>query len=353
MDFGIALATTTDSWRWVQRAEELGFSHAWFYDTQLLNPDVFIGMTQAAMATESINLATGVLIPSNRIEAVTANAFASLARIAPGRVHFGVGTGFTGRRTMGMKALKLSDTRAYVERVQGLLRGETLGWEMEGERRAIRFLNPDLGLINLDDPIPLHVSAMGRRSRRLAADLGAGWLNFSGRTEAALADLRDMQLAWEEAGNSASLYSTLFALGCVLADDEEPDSPRALAQAGPWASVFFHQLVEDTDPGALAKVLPPPVNAALEQYRAIYLGYPEGERHLYNHRYHLMQVRKDELHLLTAPVMSVLAQFAAPRERLLERLRELAEAGYSQFCIQLVQGQEAAIEDWAELFSAL
>ena len=94
MDFGIALATSTESWKAVKRAEELGFTHAWFYDTQLLNPDVFIGMTQAAMNTKRIRLGTGVLIPSNRIEPVTANALATLNKIAPGRIDFGVGTGF-------------------------------------------------------------------------------------------------------------------------------------------------------------------------------------------------------------------------------------------------------------------
>ena len=33
MEFGIALPPAADAWRIVQRAEELGFSHAWFYDT--------------------------------------------------------------------------------------------------------------------------------------------------------------------------------------------------------------------------------------------------------------------------------------------------------------------------------
>ena len=105
MQFAIALASSTESWRAVKRAEELGFHAAWFYDTQLLNPDVFMCMTQAAMATEKIRLGTGVLIPSNRIEPVAANAFATLNKIAPGRVDFGVGTGFTGRRTMGLSAI--------------------------------------------------------------------------------------------------------------------------------------------------------------------------------------------------------------------------------------------------------
>ena len=72
MDFGIALATTADAWKVTKRAEELGFSHAWFYDTQMLSADCFVAMGAAAVNTSKIRLGTGVLIPSNRIPAVTA-----------------------------------------------------------------------------------------------------------------------------------------------------------------------------------------------------------------------------------------------------------------------------------------
>ena len=41
MDYGINLATAADSWKVVKRAEELGFTRAWFYDTQLLNAEIF------------------------------------------------------------------------------------------------------------------------------------------------------------------------------------------------------------------------------------------------------------------------------------------------------------------------
>ena len=90
-----------------RRAEELGFSHAWFYDTQMLNADPFVAMAAAAMVTEKIHLGTGVLIPANRIAPVTANALASLNTLAPGRIHLGISTGFTARRAMGLGAVKL------------------------------------------------------------------------------------------------------------------------------------------------------------------------------------------------------------------------------------------------------
>src|ERR1044072_6524992 len=115
MDFGIARATAADSWRLAKRAEELGFSHAWFYDTQMLSADCFVAMGAAAVNTSRIRLGTGVLVPSNRIAPVTANALATLNKLAPGRIDFGVGTGFTARRAMGFGAIKIKTMEAYVE----------------------------------------------------------------------------------------------------------------------------------------------------------------------------------------------------------------------------------------------
>lgn len=59
MEFGIQLATAADSWKVVQRAEALGFTHAWFYDTQMLCADPFVAMAAAAVKTTRIRLGTG------------------------------------------------------------------------------------------------------------------------------------------------------------------------------------------------------------------------------------------------------------------------------------------------------
>jgi 5,10-methylenetetrahydromethanopterin reductase len=174
MDFGIALATAADSWRIVQRAEELGFTHAWFYDTQMLCADCFVAMGAAAVNTRRIRLGTGVLVPSNRIAPVAANALASLNRLAPGRIIFGVGTGFTARRAMGFGAMKIKTMETYIEQVYRLLRGEIVDFEMEGQLRKIRFLNPELELVNTRDPIPL-----SEVERRIDALRSAGYTQFT------------------------------------------------------------------------------------------------------------------------------------------------------------------------------
>lgn len=64
MDFGIRIATSHDSWSPAQRVEELGFTHAWFHDTQMITADCFVAMSAAAMKTSRIRLGTGVLPPT-------------------------------------------------------------------------------------------------------------------------------------------------------------------------------------------------------------------------------------------------------------------------------------------------
>jgi len=191
VDFGISLPAAADSWKIVQRAEELGFTHAWFYDTQMLSADCFVAMGATAVNTRRIRLGTGVLVPSNRIAPVTANAFATLNKLAPGRIDFGIGTGFTARRAMGFGAIKLKRMETYIKQVYGLLRGEAVDFEMEGERRKIRFLNPELELFNLRDPIRLHIAAFGPRSRSLTAQFAAGWIDLVPRTRSSHHNCRE------------------------------------------------------------------------------------------------------------------------------------------------------------------
>lgn len=354
MEFGIALPTAADSWKIVRRAEELGFSHAWFYDTQMLCADCFVAMGAAAVNTSRIRLGTGVLIPSNRIAPVTANGFASLNQLASGRIDFGVGTGFTGRRTMGLGAMKLADMEEYIRVVMALLHEQVVDFEVEGQRRKIAFLNTDLGLINTRDPVGLHVSAYGPRARALTARLGAGWLNFVGDVASGSAAMAAMQQSWDRAGRAASeLKAVAFALGCVLEPGEKPDSDRAIAQAGPRAAVLLHRAADEALSGLPnTSPVPPSVAEAVAGYVALAKDFPPDAPWLENHRGHLMAVRPNERPFVTAEMMR-LTTFTGQQADLLERIAALRDAGYTQFTIQLVPGQEQAIEDWGRLKAKL
>ena len=354
MDFGIALPTAADAWRVTKEAEELGFTHAWFYDTQMLSADCFVAMGAAAVNTRRIRLGTGVLVPSNRIAPVAANALATLNQLAPGRIDFGVGTGFTARRAMGFGAIKVKDMETYIHQVYGLLRRETVEFEMEGQTKKIRFLNPELPLFNTRDPIALHLSAFGPRTQALTARLKAGWINFVGNVENGIKEVEAMRDAWSKAGHAmGDLQATAFALGCVLKDGEPADSERAMAQAGPRAAVMLHRAADE----ALAGLAPGVT--MVSRTRPEMQGYvdlardfePKDAPYLQNHRGHLMFVKPEERRFVSAELISA-TSFAASEAEIKQRIEALRSAGYTQFTIQIVPGQEKAIEDWGRIRQA-
>jgi 5,10-methylenetetrahydromethanopterin reductase len=353
MDFGIQLATSSHSWKVVKRAEELGFTNAWFYDTELLNAELFVAMGAAAVQTSRIRLGTGVLIPSNRIAPVAASGLASLNALAPGRIDFGVSTGFTARRTVGLPAITLARLEEYVRVVQALLDRQTVEWSEEGGPHKIRFLNPELELVNLDDPIPLHISAFGPRGRKLTARLGARWICTMRNEEGAVGQLNAMRATWTEAGRDATaLYATTFGGGCVLAEGEPYDSPRAKSQAGPAAAIVFHNSVEQDQFGPMGFPTPPHLQANFDAYRKIYEAYtPADARYLSNHRGHLMFLRPEEQAIITADVIRTLT-FTGTRSALVEQVKAVKAAGYSQFGVHIRTGQEMAmLEDWYGVIS--
>jgi 5,10-methylenetetrahydromethanopterin reductase len=331
----------------------LGFDYAWFYDSQLLCADVYAAMALAAHNTSRIKLGTGVAIPSNRIAPVTASALATLNELAPGRIQFGLGMGFTARRAMGMNAIKLRDMEAYVELVYALLREETVAVELEGQPRKMRLFHPDRGLMNTRDPIALHMSAMGPKARATCAHMNAGWITFAGHEDPAIADLKAMQDSWTDAGHSADdLYSTVYTLGRVLEDNEPYDSPKALAQAGPLPAIIFHGLVDAEEHGSLIP-MDPSWEPTLARYRELYAGYkPTDERHLDLHRGHLIYLRDDEKELITADLIKTLSMTGTLAE-LRDKVVALRDAGYRQLAIQIVEGEEDALEDWARVIKGL
>jgi 5,10-methylenetetrahydromethanopterin reductase len=354
MDFGIGIATSGDSWKLVQRAEELGFTHAWFYDTQMLTGDCFVAMGAAAMKTSRIRLGTGVLVPSNRIAPVTACAFATLNQLAPGRIDFGVGTGFSARRAMGLGAMKLGDMDEYIRVVYGLLNEETLETEIEGKPRKIRFLNPEKGRINTKDPIRLHISAYGPKARALTAKHRAAWMCFVDTVERGKSWLAEMRGSWQAAGlHGDTLYATAWAPGCVLAPGEPADSPRALAQAGPRAAVLLHRAADVAMSGwQNTSDVPESVAAEVAGYIEVAKRFePADARYLMNHRGHFVFVKDEERPFITAELIRR-TTFTATEPEIKGRIEALRDAGYNQFVIPITPGAENAIEDWGRIRKA-
>ena len=355
MQFGIGIPTAGDSWKVAQRAEELGFSHAWFYDTQMLVADPFVAMGAAAVKTSRIHLGTGVLVPTNRIPAVTACGFATLNAMAPGRIDFGVGTGFSARRAMGLGAMKLADMEEYIRIVYALLNGEMTEAEVDpGVRKKLKFLNPELGLINIKDPICLHISALGPKGRQMTARHGAAWKTVMSGVEDGLAALNGMRKTWTDSGRPAGdLYASAWVWGCVLRDGETLDSPRVRAQAGPRAAVLLHRAADlDTEGWINTSPVADSVKDTLRGYvEAARKFAPADARYLVNHTGHCIAVKPEEDRFITAELIRQ-TTFTGQEQDIKQRIEAMRDGGLSQLVIPIVPGHEAAIEDWGRIAKA-
>jgi 5,10-methylenetetrahydromethanopterin reductase len=279
-----------------------------------------------------------------------------LNALAPGRIDAGVGTGFTGRRTMGLGPYKLADMGDYIRTMQEMWRGETVEIGIEGKRRKVRFLNPDTKLINIEDPIDVYISAMGPKARRLTAELGANWINIDINEEAAATTLRDMESAWRAAGyDPAKKRKNIFAIGSVLRDGEAYDSPRVLAETGSFAAVALHNAMEvhmhgslvadagDPDPNS-------PIAKLVEEYRPVYESYqPADARYLTLHRGHMMFLRPEEERFITGDLIKATTVTGRPEE-LRDRIRQLKDMGYDEVTVQITPGHMGMMEDWARVY---
>jgi 5,10-methylenetetrahydromethanopterin reductase len=95
--------------------------------------------------------------------------------------------------------------------------------------------------------------------------------------------------------------------------------------------------------------IPPELADTVAGYVELARGFrPQGAPYLENHRGHLMFVKPEERPFVTAELIR-LTTFAATERALKERIAALADAGYAEIAIQIVLGQEHAIEDWGKI----
>lgn len=352
MDFAIELATAADSWKVAKRAEELGFHSAWFEDSQMVAADPFVAMAAAAMQTSRIRLGTGVCVPTNRLPPVTANMLATLNALAPGRIDWGVGTGFSARRAMGLGAISVDTLGRHLRAVQGLLARDTVEWDFgAGRRRKIRFLNPEVPLFNTTDPVRTHVAAMGPRTRELAAELGCHWITLFMSQDQVRAEMAAMEAAYRAADRAPADHRKLaFTFGAVLRDGESCATPRVRAQAGPLAAMVLHNLME-ADAGDLGTG-DVEDDALVAAYRALYRDYqPADARYLTLHRGHALFMRPEEDAVLPAEFIRK-STFTGTVKQLAEQVKGIADAGYSEISFVVLPQYPDAVDDWARVMEA-
>jgi 5,10-methylenetetrahydromethanopterin reductase len=142
-------STFTKTWHWLTES----FTHAWLYNTQMLCADVFQRLPLCAAKTKKIKLGTNVTNALSRIAPVTANNFHDFEPARPGKGDHGHRHWQYSATNTGNAGGTTSELRQHIDNCRGLLAGQTVPYEENSRRRAIRFLNPTGGWINLKQKV--------------------------------------------------------------------------------------------------------------------------------------------------------------------------------------------------------
>jgi probable F420-dependent oxidoreductase len=129
MDIGVTFQTDPPAHRIIeltQRAERLGFSHAWTFDSHILWQEPYVIYAQMLAATERIMVGPFVTNPGTRDPTVTASLFATLNDMFGNRTICGFGRGDSARRVLGLPPTTLAQTEAAMHVIKELAEGRSI-----------------------------------------------------------------------------------------------------------------------------------------------------------------------------------------------------------------------------------
>lgn len=137
MDFGVVLQTDPPGRKVIEltrMAEDLGFSHAWTFDSHVLWEEPFVIYSLMLEATENMVVGPMVTNPGTRDWTVIASLFATLNELHGPRTICGIGRGDSALRYIGEKPRTLENMVEAMSVIKALVAGE----EVEYNGRPLR-----------------------------------------------------------------------------------------------------------------------------------------------------------------------------------------------------------------------
>ncbi|MCB1739449.1 MAG: LLM class flavin-dependent oxidoreductase [Gammaproteobacteria bacterium] len=347
MEFGVVTAKI-DEIGYITHAENLGFSHCWVTDSQMIRSNCWAVLALAAQATRSMRLGTGVNVPGLRLAPVAANGIATINRLAPGRCFIGLGTGHTAMRMMGHKPMRLRPFREYVRVVRALLDGEEVEYTLDGETHPIRFQMLEHRFIDIEQRIDLYIAGYGPRAQALAGELGDGLISGLPRGGSVAGMMQQARQGAARAGRELGdeFMTSAMVTIALLEPGEALNSKRVIETWGAAIITGLHYLVARH----LETGEPPPAYAApiWDDYMAWLNAAPEAVRHQRLHNSHYSFVDPEEARFITPDLVRASCIVGEPDE-VAERLKSLEREGLKQVMIYPpLARQYRAIEDIAE-----
>ena len=324
MKFGITVSQIKEVDLVVQ-AEQAGYDFCWAWDSPMIRSNVWALLALVADRTSRIAIGPGVAIPALAMAPVTANAIATINALAPGRTFLGIGTGNTALRAMGQRPMTIKALEADLKVIRGLLAGQTVAYEANGIGEEIGFQSLELGAMNIDDPIPIHISGFGPRSQALAGAYGEALITSFPRGGSIADGLAHAKIGADRAGRSIDGFECYALVNLMLLrPGEDLQSARVLEEVGSSIMVNIHSVYDRYRETGEA---PPAFAAPIWEDYVAFREARDAERSFTEaHHSHYGHLDPDEARFVTPEVIRTFCIAGQPDD-IVEQLSDLEQQG--------------------------
>ncbi len=316
MDFGVVLQTDPPASAVVdtmRRAEQLGFSHGWTFDSHVLWQEPFVIYSAILAETSRLMIGTMVTNPGTRDWSVTASLFATLNDMFGNRTVCGIGRGDSARRVIGQPPVNLATMAEAMQVIKGLAEGREV--MLHGAPLSIPWVR--------NGKLDIWMAAYGPKALALVGEQADGFILQTADPDIARWTVGSVRAAAKAAGRDPDALTICVAAPAYVGTDlaHQRDQLR-----------WFGGMVGNHVADLVARY---GENGPVPHELTDYIKGREG----YDYAHHGRAGNPSTDFVPDA----IVDRFCllGPVEAHLDRLRELAEIGADQFAVYLMHDQPA------------
>jgi probable F420-dependent oxidoreductase len=214
VDIGLVLQTDPPASTVVDlmvRAEELGFSHGWTFDSHVLWQEPFVIYSRILERTSRLVVGPMVTNPGTRDWTVLASLFATLDDMFGPRTVCGIGRGDSAVRVQGRPPTTLARLESSIEVIRGLTAGDSV--DLGGTPVQIPWVAPG------SPAVPVWVAGYGPKALALAGRCADGFILQLADPYLVEWTIKTVRAAAAEAGRDPDAITMCVAAPAYVTED--------------------------------------------------------------------------------------------------------------------------------------
>jgi len=238
---------------------------------------------------------------------------------------------------MGHDPVSPSYFREYLRVVRGLLQGEEIEYKLNGQTKPIRFLDRELGCLDIEHPVPIYVAANGPRALKAAGAFG------DGRIGAGNEPVSVLQHNLERIENGANevkrkihedFHTAAMTFSCVLGSNEKLSADRVIDEVGAQVVASLHFWYEIYRQRGSDQFVLEGVRGVWEDYKQyVETEMPLNRRHQLLHQGHCALLPAPERRFVTAEMIKVTGGLVGEPDEIVSGIKELEAGGLKEIIL--------------------